>query len=634
MANIGDLMMRVVADMKGFSTTVTKEAEKTGDKAGAGLGKSMNKSLKGQLGTGFVQGLGIGGALGVVGALEMGTRALTDAIFGSIDAASDQREAMSLAGQVFEENTDQMADWADGAADAFGQSKTEALNFASSFGTALKNVGFSLDETADKSQDLTRLAADLGSAFNASSEEAAIALRSGLLGESEPLRRFGVFLSEAAVKSKAAQMGMKAVNGQLTNGQKVAARYAIIMEQTADSQGMFGRDTNSLADAQKRLTAEVENLQAEVGTALVPIMVELAKTLNDDVVPAARDFFGWLSDLNEQVEQFSPSGRKASEGSTLFGQALEEVGKQIGILIDDSGDVLTFWDGWTLKSHEASDGTKNMASALKDDLASAANSVQGPLGSAADATDDLEDSQFDAAKAARDLTRALLDQVNTLVDEYYRPLELEDTIADNKKKLREAQAVLRSKKANAEQREDARDTIRELSKENEKAALELIATGDMSDKQFKGFIRDLDRQIKSATGDAKRHLQAVRREALRLNNLRIYINFVHRVRTEGIGAQIHAGGMQHGGDLMAGEATVVGEVRPELFVPDVPGHVYPSVESGLRALEERGDGTVVHLQTYGLPLRAETPLEVALQLRRVGSGNLQPYRPAGWSRTE
>lgn len=38
-----------------------------------------------------------------------------------------------------------------------------------------------------------------------------------------------------------------------------------------------------------------------------------------------------------------------------------------------------------------------------------------------------------------------------------------------------------------------------------------------------------------------------------------------------------AGGLQGGGDVTPGQAFVVGEKRPELFVPTVPGHVYPTV---------------------------------------------------------
>lgn len=233
-----------------------------------------------------LNGVGVGAGISAWGLLEKGIGKAVDVMGDSVRAASDQREALSLSAQVFEANTRDVERWAEGAADAFGQSKREALNYASEFGTAFKNVGMGLDDTTKRAEEMTHLAADLGSAFNRSSQEAAGALRSGLLGESEPLRAFGVFLDETKVKAKAAAMGLRPLHGELSDGQKIAARYQLIMEQTADSQGMFGRDADSLADSTKTLNAELEDLAAKLGVALTPALVDVTKATSD-VVDAA-----------------------------------------------------------------------------------------------------------------------------------------------------------------------------------------------------------------------------------------------------------------------------------------------------------------------------------------------------------
>jgi hypothetical protein len=105
----------------------------------------------------------------------------------------------------------------------------------------------------------------------------------------------------------------------------------------------------------------------------------------------------------------------------------------------------------------------------------------------------------------------------------------------------------------------------------------------------------------------------------------------HAVR---IGAQVYGGigGRQHGGHVEAGRAYLVGEVRPELFVPDSPGRIEPR-PSVVRAADAglRGD-TTVNLQVHGLPMRASTPAEVVAQLRRgARMGYLEPRRRAAWS---
>ena len=66
------------------------------------------------------------------------------------------------------------------------------------------------------------------------------------------------------------------------------------------------------------------------------------------------------------------------------------------------------------------------------------------------------------------------------------------------------------------------------------------------------------------------------------------------------------GGRQHGGSVMAGEGYIVGERRPELFVPDVPGHVYPSVGN-------RGSGANVFVTFQSLVLPSPTEAQRAAQ---------------------
>lgn len=90
------------------------------------------------------------------------------------------------------------------------------------------------------------------------------------------------------------------------------------------------------------------------------------------------------------------------------------------------------------------------------------------------------------------------------------------------------------------------------------------------------------------------------------------------------------GGKAYGGQVYGRQPVLVGEKRPEVFVPEVSGRIYPTIQSGLEALGA-GSNTTVNLQTYGLPMRAETPLEVARQVRRVTTGIMSPRRRTGWS---
>ncbi len=82
----------------------------------------------------------------------------------------------------------------------------------------------------------------------------------------------------------------------------------------------------------------------------------------------------------------------------------------------------------------------------------------------------------------------------------------------------------------------------------------------------------------------------------------------------------------HGGPVTAGQPYIVGEHRAELFVPSVSGTIMPDL-SALMSTPSGGGGTTVNLSTYGLPMRAQTPVEVVHQLKRASRlGTITPPR--------
>ena len=79
-------------------------------------------------------------------------------------------------------------------------------------------------------------------------------------------------------------------------------------------------------------------------------------------------------------------------------------------------------------------------------------------------------------------------------------------------------------------------------------------------------------------------------------------------------------GKQHGGDVEAYRPYIVGETRPELFVPRVPGYIYPNVQRGLAALGGTGDFHL-HMPVSGVPLLKDGPRDlsrIAQQLSDTG----------------
>lgn len=169
--------------------------------------------------------------------------------------------------------------WSKSSASALGVSRQEALASAATFGNMLIPMGFARDRAARMSKQMVQLGGDMASFNNASPEETLQAIRSGLAGETEPLRRFGVFLSDARVKQEAMNQGLYNGKGNLTAAARAQATYALILKDSKDAQGDFARTSDSLANRQRVLRAQYADITAVLGTKLVPIVGFLANNL-------------------------------------------------------------------------------------------------------------------------------------------------------------------------------------------------------------------------------------------------------------------------------------------------------------------------------------------------------------------
>ena len=198
----------------------------------------------------------------------------------SLKFASDLEEAANKASEVFQENIDVVEEFSETSAESFAISKRAALEYTGTLGTILNATGIAGKASADMSIELVKLAADLSSFNNIPIDVALEKLRSGLVGEVEPLRTVGILLNSAAVEAKALELNLTDQSGKLSEAAKVQARYALILEATTTQQGDMQRTMGSLSNQIKQAKAQMEDLAAELGNELLPIATKGIVTLN------------------------------------------------------------------------------------------------------------------------------------------------------------------------------------------------------------------------------------------------------------------------------------------------------------------------------------------------------------------
>jgi hypothetical protein len=218
----------------------------------------------------------------------------------AVKAASDLSETISKVNVLFGDTAKDIEDFADSAASSLGQTKQQALDAAATFATFGRAAGLSGKDLSSFSTGFVSLASDLASFNNTSPEQAINAIGSALRGEAEPLRAYGVLLDDASLRQAALELGIiSTTKNALTPQQKVLAAQALIYQQTSAAQGDFERTSDGLANKTRILTAQLENAKVTIGTALLPIVLELATLFSEKVIPIVQqvaDAFGSNAD--------------------------------------------------------------------------------------------------------------------------------------------------------------------------------------------------------------------------------------------------------------------------------------------------------------------------------------------------
>jgi hypothetical protein len=283
-------MARVVlrADTASFSRDMDKA-----ERQFRGTTRSMDRQVS-QLSRGALTGSGafhqLGRSIAFASGTFLGAAGFTAVARQSVTAASDLGEQINKVSVVFRGSERDILSWSTTTANAFGISRREALEAAGTFGNMLVPMGFARDRAEEMSKRFVELSADLASFNNANPADVLEALRSGLAGETEPLRKFGVFLSQARIQQELLNAGVKTSPQSITAAQRAWATYSIVMKDAKDAQGDFGRTSGSLANQQRILHAQVENLEAGIGKALLPTVLNVTKGIT-----------GWLSQSKNQA---------------------------------------------------------------------------------------------------------------------------------------------------------------------------------------------------------------------------------------------------------------------------------------------------------------------------------------------
>jgi len=211
--------------------------------------------------------------------------------------------------------------WSEETSKALGLNAYNVRNNMATYNAMLTSMGLTSDESLKMSEGLTQLSYDMASFYNLKPEEAFDKLKSGISGEAEPLKALGILVNDNTIKTYAYANGIAKQGEQLTEAQKVQARYGAIMEATKNAQGDLARTIDSPTNKLRIMKEQAQQIGIQFGQILIPILEKLIA-----IIKPLMDRFQGLS--KEQQEMIV----KIALVTAAVGPVLLIVGKVVSVI--------------------------------------------------------------------------------------------------------------------------------------------------------------------------------------------------------------------------------------------------------------------------------------------------------------
>ena len=434
MAN--EVEIRIVTDTANADAQLNKLKGTTG-----GLNKNLLTSAK----RFAVMGTAVAGA-------AVGVGLATKKIF---DMAANLELVENKINIVFGDQVGMVNDWADNVSKRMGLSSTQVAGLAANFADLLIPMQFTREQAAEMSTDIVGLSGALAewSGGTRSAAEVADILGKAMLGEREAIKSLGISITEADVKNKILSMSTQELSGLTTAQAKAIATRDLILEKSVDAQNAYKENTDGLSVAQANLTSAIETVKEEFVKELTPILMDLAKYLQEefipmiekDLIPNLDKIAGFITLSVKAFKLLKPAmlatpfeetAKRQKEAAEATKEQREMLDKVNSAYLDVSDAALGINQIIPLTNEEISQQNRELEAQRKMlaeanqgyfDFSDAALGVETSIHHASDALTRFTAEQYAASVAAQILSSSFADQIE--FDDMF------DTAVENLRKL-------------------------------------------------------------------------------------------------------------------------------------------------------------------------------------------------------
>ena len=255
-------------------------------------------------------------------AAKIAAAALIGVVAASVKIASTSQETANLFGIAMGDMVDEAEDWVQQYSKARNLFDSNTRKMVATLGIMLKSMGFTQKEAFDMSKTLVKASVDIKSAYEIPLTRAFDKVKSGLVGQTEPLQSIGILTGEAAMKAEAlkdenlklvlstgkvekefkrygsvlveVEKKAKSQKREFTDLEKVYLRYKAILSGAKLANDDFLNTLNSTSNVFTQISEQVQRTGETIG-----------QVFQVDVTNAGKSFRDWLVNNQDQIKEWA-----------------------------------------------------------------------------------------------------------------------------------------------------------------------------------------------------------------------------------------------------------------------------------------------------------------------------------------
>jgi len=311
-------------------TNITKDANR------------MNKSF-------LSVGKSLGGLNKLIGAGSM--YLLARGISGATNSALDMIEVTNLFSVSLGDATEEASKFTVELSKISGLDNTNIQGAVGTFALLSRSMGVGTENARVLGENVYKLGLDLSSLTNVPINQVMQDLRSGLVGQSETVYKYGLDVTEASLKQEAMNQGIEKSVRNMSQGEKMALRYSVMIKKSNLAHGDFAKTIETPANQLRILKERFTTLARSVGTIFIPILSATLPYLNA-LMQVLTDLTNVIARLvGFEPPKFGDAMGNLGDSANDAEEAVDGVGKALQNLRGGFDELNT------LSSASGSDGT-------------------------------------------------------------------------------------------------------------------------------------------------------------------------------------------------------------------------------------------------------------------------------------